>query len=85
MLINEKGNKHAKCKLLVKLNTVYWKRLRKKGAVLGASYYLKLLLSRFFFFLIIFWLHQILVAAHGLSSRGSLTLEHGLSSCGTWV
>ena len=26
MLINEKGNKHAKCKLLVKLNTVYWKR-----------------------------------------------------------
>ena len=49
MLINEKGNKHAKYKLLVKLNTVYWKRLRKKGAVRGASYYLKLLLSSFFF------------------------------------
>lgn len=49
MLINEKGNKHAKYKLLVKLNTVYWERLRKKGAVLGASYYLKLSLSSFFF------------------------------------
>lgn len=49
MLINEKGNKHAKCKLLVKLNTVYWERLRKKGVVLGASYYLKLSLSSFFF------------------------------------
>lgn len=70
MLINEKGNKHAKCKLLVKLNTVYWKRLRKKGAVLGASYYLKLLLSRFFFKLffgcIRSWLQHMdsLVVAH---------------------
>ena len=52
MLIIEKGNKHAKCKLLVKLNTVYGKRLRKKSAVRGASYYLKLLLSSFFFLII---------------------------------